>query len=115
MSRYLILVLCVACISFGHILFKSIADTSKTLNSFWELAFEPIFIAAVALYGCTTIGWIWCLREIPLTRAYLFMSLAYVFIPLMAWYQFGEPVTWQYVISVALIVTGIMLAIQQKV
>lgn len=111
--RYCILVLCVLSTSFGHVLFKTTANTSKTLNSFWQLAFEPVFISAVFLYGITTIGWIWCLQEIPLSRAYLFMSLAYIFIPILSWLYFGEMPNWQYFISTLLILSGIVFAVTQ--
>ena len=87
MNRYVVLTICVLCASFGHVLFKSVANTMKSLDSVWTLAFEPVFISALCMYGVSTLGWIWCLQEIPLSQAYLFMSLAYVFIPLMAWFQ----------------------------
>ena len=113
MTRYIILVLCVVSTSLGHVLFKSTANTLKSLNSFWALAFEPVFISALFLYGITTIGWIWCLQEIPLSQAYLFMSLAYVFIPLMSWIYFGEIISAQYMISAGLIIAGILFAVMK--
>ena len=111
MNRYLMLILCVLLASLGHVMFKSSANTLKSLNSIWGLALEPMFVLALCLYGFTTVAWIWCLQEIPLSRAYLFMSLAYVFIPLFSWICFGESISLQYVFSVCLIVTGIMIAV----
>ena len=113
MNRYLLLVLCVLSASLGHVMFKSTANTLKSLNSIWGLALEPIFITALCLYGITTIGWIWCLQDVPLSKAYLFMSLAYVFIPLLSWICFGEIISLQYIFSVCLIVCGIMVAVMQ--
>lgn len=110
MNRYIVLVLCVFSTSVGHVLFKSAANASKGLESFWGLAFEPTFIGAVFLYAMTTVAYLWCLQDIPLSKAYLFMSLAYVFIPLMSWYFFGEVINWRYMMSAALIVTGIGFA-----
>lgn len=109
--RYLVLILCVLATSVGHILFKSTANILKTEGFVWTLAFEPVFVAAVFVYGFATIGWIWCLQDIPVSRAYLFMSLAYVFIPLLAWACFGEIPKLQYLMSTFLIVTGIMFAL----
>ena len=111
MMRYTVLILCVLSTSFGHVLFKSAANTLKSLDATWQLAFEPVFIAALCLYGITTFVWIWCLQEIPLSQAYLFMSLAYVFIPLMSWLYFGEVISIQYMISAALIISGILFAV----
>ena len=109
-NRYFILFGCVLLASVGHVLFKSTAQTLKGLDSFWGLAFDPTFIFALCLYGVTTMGWIWCLQEIPLSRAYLFLSLGYVFIPLMSWFYFGEMISYKYLLSVGLIVSGIMVA-----
>lgn len=109
--RYFVLILCVLATSFGHILFKSTANILKTEGFSWMLAFEPVFICAMFLYGFATIGWIWSLQDIPVSRAYLFMSLAYVFIPLLAWACFGEAPKPQHLISTFMIVTGIMFAL----
>lgn len=109
-NRYIILILCVLTASVGHVMFKSTAHTLKSLNSYWALALEPMFLSALCLYGLTTMGWVWCLQEIPLNRAYLFMSLGYVFIPLMSWYFYGEMISIKYLISAALIISGIMVA-----
>jgi drug/metabolite transporter (DMT)-like permease len=110
-NRYIILALAVVCSSVGHILFKLSANTLKTLTSFWSLALEPTFIFAIGLYGITTLIWIWCLQEIPLSRAYLFLSLSYVFIPLLAWVIFGEVPNLKYLYSSACILMGIALAV----
>lgn len=115
MNRYVVLVCCVLSTSVGHVLFKSAANTSKTLNSIWGLAFEPVFIGAVFLYAMTTVAYLWCLQDIPLSKAYLFMSLAYVFVPLMSWYFFGEIINWRYMLSTVLIITGIGFAMNAKV
>lgn len=109
--RYFILILCVLATSFGNILFKSTANILKAQGSFLMLAFEPVFIFAMFLYGMATIGWIWCLQELPISRAYLFMSLAYVFIPIFAWIFFGEVPKMQYLVSTFLIISGIMFAL----
>jgi len=111
LMRYFVLILCVIATSCGHILFKSTANILKNEGSFLMLAFEPVFIAAVCVYGIATIGWIWCLQDIPVSKAYLFMSLAYVFIPILAWICFGEVPKIQYVFSTFLIVTGIVFAL----
>ncbi len=50
----------------------------------------------------TTLGWIWCLQELPLSRAYLFMALAYIFVPGLSWLAFGETPGWQYFLGTVL-------------
>ena len=113
MSRYIILVICVFATSCANVLLKSSANTLKSLPSTWALAFEPVFILALFLYGSTVLAFMWCLKEVPLNKAYLFMSLAYVFVPLLSWIFFGETISIRYVISVLLILGGILVAILQ--
>ncbi|MBP9764212.1 MAG: hypothetical protein KBD03_02720 [Gammaproteobacteria bacterium] len=110
-TRHLILILSVLCASCGHVLFKSVANTLKALDSVWTIVLEPAFIAALSLYGVATLAWIWCLQEIPLTQAYLFMSLGYVFIPIMGWFFFSEVLSLQYILSAGLRITGVLVAV----
>lgn len=113
MSKYFALIICVLCISAGQVLFKISANNLRDTASIWGLFLDPIFIVAVALYGLTTLGWVWCLQEIPLNRAYLFMSLAYVVVPILGLLFFKEILTTRYLISVLLIISGILCSIWQ--
>lgn len=111
MSKYVLLIICVLCISAGQVLFKISANNLRDTLSIWGLFFDPIFIVAVLLYGLTTIGWVWCLQEIPLNRAYVFMSLAYIVVPILGLLFFQEVLTLRYLFSVILIISGILCAI----
>jgi drug/metabolite transporter (DMT)-like permease len=108
--KYCILLVCIFAIAAGQILFKLSANTVKETNSILSLAFEPWFLAAILLYGCVTLGWVWCLQEVPLSRAYLFMSLAFVLVPVMGALFFGETLTWKFFLSALLIVSGIIFS-----
>jgi drug/metabolite transporter (DMT)-like permease len=110
MSKYLALIICVLCISAGQVLFKMSANNMRE-TAIWGLFFDPIFIAGVVLYGLTTLGWVWCLQDVPLNRAYLFMSLAYIIVPVLGLLFFKEVLTFRYFLSVALIVSGILCSI----
>lgn len=109
--KYSVLMLCILSISLGQIFFKLSANTLKTSSSLLDLAFEPFFIAAIILYGITTIGWVWCLQEVPLSRAYLFMALAFVIVPMLGWFFFGETLDSRFFVSASLIISGILFAI----
>lgn len=109
--KYGVLILCVLSIALGQSFFKLSANALKASGSIFTLAFEPFFIAAIILYGITTIGWVWCLQEVPLSRAYLFMSLAFVIVPILGWLFFGEMLNVRFFISASLIITGIFVAV----
>lgn len=111
MSKYLALIICVLCISAGQVLFKLSANSLRDTVSIWGLFLNPIFIMAIILYGLTTLGWVWCLQEVPLNRAYVFMSLAYIIVPVLGLLFFKEVLTIRYLFSVILIVSGILCAV----
>lgn len=99
-------------ISIGQILFKitsrSIAGTDSA--SIIALAGNPWLLSAVAIYGAATVGWVFVIRDVPISRAYLFMSLTFVAVPIIAWGTLGEPVSLRHIIGTAIIIAGIVVA-----
>ncbi len=69
-----------------------------------------LFITALASYGISTLGWIWALRQVPLSTAYLFMSASFIIVPLGAYWFFDEPLSVQYVLGSLLIIAGVLVA-----
>lgn len=65
---------------------------------------------AGALYLAATFAWIWLLRTAPLSRAYPYMALSFVLVPLMSAFFFRESLSAQYVIGIALVIAGIVVA-----
>jgi drug/metabolite transporter (DMT)-like permease len=97
-------------IAIGQVLFKlsSASATGLDMRGLTELALNPIFIAALALYGFGTIVWIFVLRQVPLTIAYSFMGLTFCFVPLLAQLFLGESLTLRYFLGVVLIIGGMV-------
>ena len=61
------------------------------------LATNPAMIAAVLLYGGSTVLWVWILSRVPLSQAYPWVALGTIIVPLAATLLFGEvvkPVFW---------------------
>ncbi len=107
------LALCtVVLICLGQILFKKSALLLGTLKTPFHLILEPFFLGAIALYGFTTILWIMVLQHLPLGRAYMVMSLSYIFIPLLSFYVFKEPLSIRLVIGAMLIISGVLVALK---
>jgi drug/metabolite transporter (DMT)-like permease len=103
---------CVAAIVFGQILFKIVALELRT-DGFAGLLVNAkaaaLFIFALLLYAAATFAWIWVLRVVPLGRAYLFMSLSFAAVPLLAHYVLGENLSPGLLAGSALIVTGVLV------
>ena len=105
-----ITVLCVVGISLGQMLFKKAAQSITVTTAWQHWVFNGWLIAALALYGVTTLGWVWVLRHAPLHLAYPFMGLAFLIVPTLAWAFLGEPMNWRTLAGGALIMAGVALA-----
>ena len=102
--------LCVLGISVGQLLFKQAATALPATLSLSALLQNGWLIAALALYGITTLAWVWILRHAPLHLAYPFMGLAFLNVPTLAWAFLGEPLHWRTLAGGALIMAGVALA-----
>ena len=112
MVTYVVAILCVFGIAIGQILFKLSAASFKSAGTLYDARGLTVLAAAFLLYGITTIGWVWVLRNVELGRAYPLMALAYVVVHIMAYFMLGERFSSQYVLGVALIVVGIVISVK---
>ena len=69
-----------------------------------------VFGFAMFIYGVATLLWISLLRYVPLNKAYVFMALSFVLVPIASYFVFREHITVGYWIGVALIVSGVIVA-----
>ena len=106
----LITLICVTCISIGQLLFKQAATALPANPGLMDWATNGWLIASLALYGITTLGWVWILRHAPLHLAYPFMGLAFLIVPTLAWIFLGEPLHWRTLAGGLLILAGVALA-----
>jgi drug/metabolite transporter (DMT)-like permease len=112
MTHYLVAIMCVIGIAVGQILFKFSAASLQRSGSFFDSRTMLILVSAFALYGLTTIAWIWVLQKAELGRIYPLMALAFVLVPVGSYFVFGERFQPQYFVGVAMIVTGIVVTVR---
>lgn len=105
-----ITIVCVLGISIGQLLFKraALSISNAALWKHWVL--NGWLIAALALYGVTTLVWIFVLRHAPLHLAYPFMGLAFLIVPCLGWMFLGEPIRFPTIVGGMLILAGITIA-----
>jgi len=108
MNNYLIALFCSISIAIGQILFKLSADSAKDSGTFFSIKPLSFFMIAIIIYGMTSITWIWILGKVELSKAYPFMALAFLFVPLISYYVFNEKLTSHYILGVLLIVIGVI-------
>lgn len=112
MLAYIIAFLCVIGISAGQILFKICAIATEQTGGIFSKSALSAFFCAMTLYGIASIAWIWVLQKIDLNRAYPFMALGFVLVPLASHYIFGEPLSPQYHFGIVLVVVGILVLVK---
>jgi len=104
-----IALLCVCGIAGGQILFKMGANALVANGGKLISTGGAIVAAALALYGVTTLAWIWVLQRSDLGKTYPLMALAFILVPVASHFFFGESFSWRYALGCALLVTGIVL------
>ena len=102
--------LCVFGISIGQLLFKKASAALPATLSLIGLLQNGWLMAALVLYGITTLGWVWILRHAPLYLAYPFMGLAFLIVPCLEWLFLGNPIKLPTIIGGACILMGISIA-----
>lgn len=95
MKPFDILVLAVVplVIAIGQILFKTVGTSApevRNLAALMGLFVDWRLWLALALYGSATIAWVVAIRRIPITQAYLFMALSFIYLPVISWLTLGE-------------------------
>lgn len=109
---YLIALLCVFGLAAGQILFKLAATSWHQASTFLVTDALFYFVIALALYGVTTIGWVWVLQKIELGKIYPLMALAFVLVPMASHFILGERFQAQYFLGVSLIFIGIIISVR---
>ena len=83
----------------------------KTIAELIRHNFTPLaaVAGALSLYMVSTVAWIAALRTIPLSVAFMFNALAFVFIPIVSTIFFGEQLPRFFIPALASIALGIYL------
>lgn len=112
MIPYVVGLLCVVGLAAGQILFKMSATALRDGGTFISLRVVASLLAAMCLYGVTSIGWVWALQKVELGKIYPLMALAFVLVPFGSHLFFGEHFPPMYFVGIAMIMAGIAVAIR---
>lgn len=101
-------------LAIGQVLFKHAAGQmgpdGEPLN-FVRLLFTWPMISACILYAASVILYTYILREVPLSRAFLFSLASAALVPALAAVFFKEVLTLRYGIGAGLIILGLSVSV----
>lgn len=107
---YLSVVFCVLALGAGQILLKGLSRRLGELGAiFHDLQAQIMLVSAVGLYGISTLLWVLALRVLPLSRAYPFMAVGFLIVPIAAHFLFGEDISRTQLIGIAMVVMGLII------
>ncbi|MDQ6621449.1 MAG: EamA family transporter [Pseudomonadota bacterium] len=104
---------CVVMLAVGQILFKAAAGEWRLEGSIWRIVqsfFSARMVFALVIYGVATVLWVYVLRTAPLASSYLLFSLAFVIVPILSHFVFGERIGLNTLAGGGLIMAGIIIA-----
>ena len=91
-------------------LFKAVGLAVASADTVFDARALTLGGAAAVLYVIATLAWIWLLKTTPLSRAYPYMALSFILVPLMSAVFYRESLSLQYLLGIALVVAGIVVA-----
>jgi drug/metabolite transporter (DMT)-like permease len=108
--HFLLLVLTVAALSIGQVLFKLAAGGMRAGGTWHQWLLNRHLLLALVVYAAATGLWIALLRQVPLSMAYPFAALAFFFVPVLAHFTLGEALRWQTFAGAAIIFVGVWVS-----
>ncbi len=115
LKQYWLILFTVILLSIGQILFKVASTKIDIANKgIWAgFLFQTNFLIALSVYGIATLLWLAVLKMMQLRVAYPFVALAFVFVPLLAYFFLGEPLKITTFIGAAVIMIGVYISLCQ--
>ena len=115
-SKLTLLVLFAVSLACGQVLFKAAAQSVKgsmgvDIRTALQLATNAYFLLALVIYGAATVLWVYILRDTELSRAYPIVALAFVLVPLLGAFVFGEQLSVRLIIGIAVVILGLAIAL----
>jgi len=114
---YCFLVLCVVSNFFSQILFDKVSKSIQNIdispanivNILTIMIINPLFWLSIIIYILSAILWLLGIKKIPLSNAYSITSLNYIFVTFYAIIFLNEVVSFQKLISICLVISGVFL------
>lgn len=111
--QFALILISVLMVCSGQLLFKLVGLRMHAGSSLLEPKVWMIAVLSMIIYGSATVLWVAVLRHVPLVKAYPYMALSFVLVPLGSIYFYSERVQWTYAAGAALIMLGVVITTLQ--
>ena len=110
-SQYITLIITILMLSIGQIFFKTASGKINIQSGFIQsILFNVPLITGLFIYCLATILWVYILREVPLSIAYPFAALSYIFVPFLAFYFLDEKLDYTSMLGALFIIVGVFIS-----
>jgi len=96
----------------GQLLFKLSSAHIQLDSGLFRLLSSLLnwqFVLALAVYSLGTVLWVIVIKSVPLNRAYPFMALSFVLLPIASLLILKEPLSLRYIIGTVLLFSGLLV------
>ena len=107
--KWLLLLLYPFAVGIGQILFKMASNRMGPGQPLVQYIFEPFLLAAMTLYFALALFWVYIIKFLPISVAYPFVALSFIFTPLLAWMLLNEQLSGRYIFGILLICAGVIV------
>ena len=87
----------------------SVGSLASLMAAAWNAGTQPWVLLGLVCYFISAGLWILALTRVDVTVAYPMLSIGYVVAALLAWQIFGEPLTANRVLGIAIILAGVVV------
>lgn len=102
--------ICVVLVSVGQVMLRAASLLAQAASVTGLRAWmNGTSLAAIAVYGCAMLLWLWVLGRVPLTQAFAFFGLSFFIVPALAHRFLGDAVTLNTWLGAAIIALGIVV------
>ena len=85
-----------------------------SVDTLLHMATNPLLIVGIAIFGVSTLLWLFALAKADLSFAYPFLSLTYLAVLIGGAFLFGDKVTLPRVIGFAVIIAGVFIVARSE-
>lgn len=101
---------CVFGLATGQLLMKISANHFASDNSYFSPKGLLILFAALTIYACQTLAWVWALKTEELGKLYPIFGFAFILVPIFSYIFLHERFTTTYWLGAILITTGVIIS-----